>query len=94
MKKISIELDVRFLYLSTLFVVLSVVFGFIPKEKAPPENEVGRFQVVSSERGFVLLDTKTGQYILDSQVGYGKEMKWIKGDFATSFKNGIDKTAR
>lgn len=77
-----------------LFVLLAVAVGFIPKNEAPLENEVGRFQAVSSERGFVLLDTKTGQYILDSQVSYGKEMKWIKGSFTTSFNNGTDKTAR
>ncbi|GHB77604.1 hypothetical protein GCM10007390_34720 [Persicitalea jodogahamensis] len=69
------------------------IAGFISKDKVLADNDIGRYQGVAGERGFIILDTKTGQYILDSKVGYGAEMKWIR-DFITSFRNGIDKTKK
>ncbi|WP_373331250.1 hypothetical protein [Salmonirosea aquatica] len=92
MKKITIEWDARVLFLVLGILAIGAIAAFTPKDVAQAENGNGRYQAVSSERGFIILDTRTGQYILDSQVGYGKQMTWIKGDFAKSYQKGTDKS--
>ena len=54
----------------------------------------GKYQVSTSERGFIILDTQSGEYILDSSVGYPGRMQWIKGEFKDSYKDGINKTKK
>lgn len=58
------------------------------------EGQNGRFQATSSERGFLILDTQTGDYILDSEVNYIGKIGWIKGTFETDFEQGRDKSGR
>ncbi len=59
-----------------------------------PNNQENRYQAVVGERGLVIIDTYTGDYILDSQVNYIGKMHWIKGNFQNSFDTGKDKTGR
>jgi hypothetical protein len=92
MKKLTFELDARVLTLGLVLIVIVAIAAFTPKGTLQGDSTNGRFQAVASERGFIILDTRTGQYILDSQVGYGKKMNWIRGDFAKSYKKGMDKS--
>lgn len=94
MKKITIELNTRVFSIGLGVLVIGIIAAFTPKDALQVDNGNGRYQAVTSERGFIILDTKTGQYILDSQVGYGKQMNWIKGDFTKSYQKGIDKSGQ
>ena len=64
------------------------------KEGLVPPAQVGTYQAVASERGFIILNTQTGEYILDSEVNYIGKMTWIKGDFDSAFERGVDKTRK
>ncbi len=71
-----------------LFMIAFLTIGFKPSSN----NDYPRYQAVSGERGFIILDTYSGNYILDSEVNYVGKMRWIKGDFESSFNAGKDKT--
>ena len=88
----SLQIDVKSLLIGMLFTcLLSLLFAFNGPSETPP-TQLGKYQAVSSERGFLILDTQTGEYILDSEVNYVGKMTWIRGDFDSSFEAGKDKT--
>ncbi len=50
-----------------------------PVAQPDPANEVRRFQAVTTESRIIIVDTKTGRFILEKQtLGVPR---WIKGDF-------------
>jgi len=55
-----------------------------------PESTTGRFQSRMNEKGFLILDTETGKYILESEVGYVGNHRLIIGEFDKSFNAGRD----
>jgi hypothetical protein len=86
------KLDFKSLLIGVLTITLIFTSFSFEKEVAVPDGPVGQYQAVSSERGFLILDTQSGDYIIDSEVNYIGKMVWIKGDFASAFANGKDKT--
>lgn len=55
-----------------------------------PVSSTGRFQSRMNENGFLILDTETGKYILESEVGYIGNQRLIIGEFDKSFDAGRD----
>ena len=55
-----------------------------------PESTTGRFQSRMNEKGFLILDTETGKYILESEAGYIGNHRLIVGEFDKSFNAGRD----
>ncbi|MBD2705684.1 hypothetical protein IC229_34065 [Spirosoma sp. BT702] len=83
MKSINIAIDLRSFSLGafTLGILLTFI-NFKPNRHAQPEPAVvdtRRFQVVASEHQTIILNTKTGRFILDP-FGTNKP-KWVIGDF-------------
>lgn len=92
MKQVKIDLN-SFLIgiLAMSIVTLTLSFKTSP---SPQQNQVPRYQAVAAERGFIIMDTYSGDYILDSEVTYVGKMTWIKGNFQHAFDAGKDKTNR
>lgn len=91
MKTITLNLDAKSMIIGFLSAaLLSISLGF---NNAQADSS-GKYQVSTSERGFIILDTQSGEYILDSSVGYIGRMQWIKGEFKDSYKDGINKTKK
>lgn len=85
MKTITLAIDVKSFLLGVLTVGgLLLLLNFKPANPPQPEpgDEVRRYQVAVSERGTVILDTKTGAYIYDKS--YLGKPRWEKGDFESS----------
>lgn len=83
MKTLNIAIDLRsFLFGAlTLFGLLTFT-NFKPAREAQPDPAIldtRRFQVVASERQLIILDTKTGRFILDPFAT--TKPKWVVGDF-------------
>ncbi|HSF89414.1 MAG TPA: hypothetical protein VLA46_08350 [Saprospiraceae bacterium] len=55
-----------------------------------PESTTGRFQSRMNESGFLILDTWSGKYILESEVGFIGNQRLIIGDFEKNFEAGRD----
>ena len=90
----NLKMDFKSLLIGVFATALFfTTFGFNPTPAESP-TAVGRYQAAASERGFIILDTYSGKYILDSQVNYVGKMTWIKGEFKSSFDTGKDKTDR
>lgn len=86
------KLDYKSMLIGILATALLFSFYSFDRTAETPMPQVGKYQAVSSERGFLILDTQTGDYILDTEVNYVGKMTWIKGDFESSFQTGRDKT--
>ena len=85
MKNIIITIDLKSLclgVLSVLCIVLLSNFNNADQTNSNAADEVRRYQAVSSDRWFVILDTKTGQYIIDKN--YSGQPRWVKGDFTST----------
>ena len=88
------NIDVKSLIMGMMVMTfLMFSFAFNSGPSTPNEQKV-RYQAAAAERGFIILDTYTGDYILDSEVNYIGKMNWIKGNFHKSFERGKDKTSR
>lgn len=59
-------------FLATLLVMMAVSF------KSENNDENGRYKTSATEAGVVILDTKTGAYIINTDYTNGR---WKKGDF-------------
>ena len=92
----SIGLDFKSVLVGLLFSALLFVFFSFKADVGPATvpAQTGTYQAVSSERGFLILNTQTGEYILDSEVNYIGKMTWIKGEFDKAFESGMDKTRK
>ena len=55
-----------------------------------PEYTPGRFQASMNDDGFLILDTETGKYIIESGVGFVGNQRLIIGDFDRNFEVGRD----
>ncbi len=55
-----------------------------------PPSVVGRFEARMNEKGFLILDTDSGKYIFESEVGYVGNHRLIIGEFDKSFDAGRD----
>ncbi|GAB5553857.1 MAG: hypothetical protein Sapg2KO_34480 [Saprospiraceae bacterium] len=86
------KLDFKSMLIGILTTGLLFSFYSFDRTADTSMPQVGKFQAVSSERGFLILDTQSGDYILDSEVNYVGKMTWIKGDFESAFRAGKDKT--
>ncbi|GAB3226119.1 hypothetical protein [Spirosoma arcticum] len=85
MKNITITIDLKSLCLGAVGVLCICLLSNFNNADQPRDNavdEVRRYQAVSGESGIVILDTKTGQYIIEkTTIG---QPRWAKGDFATT----------
>ncbi len=83
MKTINIAIDFRSFLLGALTLGGLLTFtNFKPARDAQPDPAVvdtRRFQVVAGERQMIILDTKTGRFILDPFAT--SKPKWVVGDF-------------
>ena len=85
MKTITFSIDFKSFFLGVLTLGgLLLMLNFKPASPAQPQpiDEVRRFQVEMSEKGAIILDTKTGAYIYDKS--YLGKPRWEKGDFESS----------
>jgi hypothetical protein len=83
MKTIHFSLDLRSFFLGALTIIgVLILANFTAKgtnQPEPGQTDTRRFQAVSSERESIILDTRTGQFvILPSYLG---QPRWIKADF-------------
>jgi hypothetical protein len=76
-------------FLMGCFAMLCVGMLFSAMDPNPP-SVVGRFQARMNENGFLILDTDSGKYILESDVNYIGNQRLIIGDFEKSFEAGRD----
>ncbi len=86
MKNITITIDLRSLGLGALGMLCIGLLSNFNNADQPRENavdEVRRYQAVSGESGLVILDTKTGQYIMPKN-SISRPI-WTKGDFSTTY---------
>jgi hypothetical protein len=86
MQKITIQVDVKWLLTLGGVALLLVLFSFRPSPGPPDSTTQGRFQAVSSERGVIILDTQTGDFVME-QTTLGRPT-WLKGDFKDAFEGG------
>ncbi|GAB3953334.1 hypothetical protein GCM10028805_36830 [Spirosoma harenae] len=90
MKTINISIDIRSFLLGALTLGgLLTLVNFKADHDSQPDPAVldtRRFQVVASEHQTIILDTKTGRFILDP-FGTNKP-KWVVGDFEEVQKRG------
>lgn len=85
MKTISIDLK------SFLIGILATALMFLLLGAREADNaENGRYRATASDDYLLILDTQTGEYILETS--YIGKQKWIRGDFQTSYENGKNKT--
>lgn len=90
MKKTTIVLDLKSILTGfALSLLVLFMFGYTNATEAPVENHpTGRYQAVASERGFVILDTQTGDYLIDADVAYLGGLIWEKGTFQEAHEAG------
>lgn len=91
MKNITITLDLKSLCIGALgvFAIMSLSnFNNANERRDDPTDEVRRYQAVADERGYIILDTKTGKYIIDRYVG---RPNWLRGDFTTKHSDSATK---
>ncbi len=82
MNSFTISIDFKSFLLGVLTVVgLLLLSNFRPANKPEADNEIRRFQVISGEHEMVIIDTKTGQFLINPH--YIGQPRWIKGDFET-----------
>lgn len=79
MKTIHFSIDLRSFFLGALTVTgILLLANFTPSDQPEPgfiENR--RFQAVSSERETIILDTRTGQFVLlPSYIGQPRRLKY------------------
>ncbi|CCH55032.1 hypothetical protein BN8_04263 [Fibrisoma limi BUZ 3] len=90
MKNITITLDLKSICIGALgvFAIMSLSnFNNADDRRNDAADEVRRYQAVTSEKGdLLILDTKTGQYLVDLRPRV--KPRWMKGDFATDHANG------
>lgn len=88
MGKITIHVEIKWVLLFGGVLSLMLLLGARPPASLPnaPTNDVGRYQAVSSERGTIILDTQTGDFVMEN-IALGKPT-WLKGDFKNTFEAG------
>ena len=75
----TLTIDLKSFCLGILAVGALLLMANKPASQPDPQNEVRRYQAVTGERGVIILDTKTGRFIVDP---YGfSNPRWTKGDF-------------
>jgi hypothetical protein len=83
MKTIHFSLDLRSFFLGCLTIVgILLLTNFTSSNGGQPEPgilDTRRFQAVASERESIILDTKTGRFVVIP--GYLGQPRYIKGDF-------------
>lgn len=83
MKTINIAIDFRSFLIGALTLgSLLTLTNFKPDREVQPDPAVldtRRFQVVAGEKQVIILDTKTGRFILDPFAT--SKPKWVVGDF-------------
>ncbi len=83
MKPVTIALDLKSFFLGALTILgLLLMTNFKPADqpKAEPDPDIRRFQVVTGDRQTIILDTKTGRFLIDVNA---VNPRWSKGDFET-----------
>lgn len=83
MKTINLSIDVKSFFLGALTVGgILLLTNFTPADKTQPEPtllDTRRFQMIVHERETVILDTKTGRFIVNPN--YLGRPRWVPGDF-------------
>jgi len=74
------QIDIKSMMIGVLGVaLLMATFSF--KDEVPEKE--GRYQTAVGDKGVVILDTKTGAYIMNIDA---TNMGWRKGDFSNTHK--------
>ena len=93
MKNITITIDLKSICIGAAGVLCIVGLSNFNKpdaQKNDPADEVRRYQVVTDQRNTIILDTKTGKFLLDPS--YTGHPRWQKGDFTTMHNDAAPKT--
>jgi hypothetical protein len=83
MKTITFSIDIKSFFLGALTVgSILLLANFTPANRTQPEPtllDTRRFQLIVHERETVILDTKTGRFIVNPS--YLGRPRWVSGDF-------------
>ncbi len=83
MKTITFSIDIKSFFLGALTVgSILLLANFTPADKTQPEPallDTRRFQMIVHERETVILDAKTGRFIVNPS--YLGRPRWVSGDF-------------
>ncbi|MGA0558319.1 hypothetical protein ACO2Q8_16790 [Larkinella sp. VNQ87] len=83
MKAIHFIIDLRSFFLGCLTIIgILLLANFTPSQSSQPEPaflDARRYQAVTSGRETIILDTKTGRFIVSPN--YSGKPRWHKGDF-------------
>ncbi len=84
MKNITITFDLKSIGIGAAGVLCIVSlsnFNKAAEHHTDPADEVRRYQAIVNEQGTLLLDTKTGRFLINPN--FGGRARWQKGDFTT-----------
>ena len=72
----------------SVVLALAVIFSLGAFSADWPE---GKYMAINTDRGILIVDTHNGKYILEQRsFNTVNSLKWMKGDFYTSFKTAKD----
>lgn len=89
MKKSSFDIKSACIGFLGAALIMSV-FGF----NNPTDELPGRYQATAGEEGIVIIDTQTGQYIIDDRASFSGKTVWTKGSFADTYEKGENRAIR
>ena len=83
----KITIDMRSLVMG--FFAAGLIFMAISFKNGETDQK-GVYQTALGEKGIVILNTETGDYIMRPTIETIGTVKWIKGTFNDTFQNGLD----
>lgn len=92
--KTTITLDLRSLFLG---LIAGIGFVLLMGSQRPAETDqgIGRYQVATSENAFIIVNTQTGKFIMNTSFtpnSLPQEDKldsWLKEDFTDAYSGAI-----
>jgi hypothetical protein len=74
-----------------LGIICILAVGILFSARDPQSDDLmGKYRAYTNEEGFLILDTQSGKYILETDDGYIGNQRLIRGDFESSFAAGRD----
>ena len=82
----KITIDMRSLVMG--FCAAGLLFMAISFKNGETESK-GAYRTTMSEKGIVILNTETGDYIITPLIEFSGRVQWMKGNFANTYRNAI-----
>ncbi|BAV05557.1 hypothetical protein FLA_1564 [Filimonas lacunae] len=68
-------------------IIIVAAFSFSAQQTT---IDTGRYETKMGEKGIIILDVHTGQYVIAPEVMTAGQVQWIKGKFDDIYKTGLD----